>query len=349
MNKTVAEGADMVREISDAIESEGLDLTTVIVAPPSLALESVVTELWDDEAIAVAAQNCHQADSGAFTGEISAPMLADLDVDAVILGHSERRQYFGETNEILAQKVDSVLKIELVAIFCVGEVLEERKSGKHQEVVASQLKEALLHLSADDFENIVDARDYKGHKYMTYNLKLYSAFATDYGNVTFTLKGYKNAETVILSGSFNRWDESGFVMKPTNEGWEITLQLKPDIYQYKFIIDKKHWIEDPQNPSKVENEFGGYNSVIDVQKMVEFKLCNYSDAKTVVLSGDFNKWSKDDDLMTKIDGCWVYNKKLSGGKYQYKFIVDGNWITDPKNSVKEYDNEGNINSVCMVK
>ncbi|GAB5558096.1 MAG: triose-phosphate isomerase [Schleiferiaceae bacterium] len=157
MNKTVAEGADMVREISDAIESEGLDLTTVIVAPPSLALESVVTELWDDEAIAVAAQNCHQADSGAFTGEISAPMLADLDVDAVILGHSERRQYFGETNEILAQKVDSVLKNELVAIFCVGEVLEERKSGKHQEVVASQLKEALFHLSADDFENIVIA------------------------------------------------------------------------------------------------------------------------------------------------------------------------------------------------
>ena len=200
-----------------------------------------------------------------------------------------------------------------------------------------------------DFENIVDARDYKGHKYMTYNLKMYSAFATDYGNVTFKLKGYKDAESVILSGSFNRWDESGFVMNPTEEGWEITLQLGPNRYQYKFIIDNDLWIEDPQNPSKVQNEFGGYNSVIDVQKNVEFLLCDYLDADTVILSGDFNDWSEDAFKMTKVDDCWVYNKRLSGGKYQYKFIVDGHWITDPANSVKEYDYKGNINSVCMVK
>lgn len=200
-----------------------------------------------------------------------------------------------------------------------------------------------------DFENIVDAIDYKGHNLMVYNLKLYSAFATDYGNVTFKLKGYKDAESVILSGTFNRWDESGFVMKPTDSGWEITLQLRPDIYQYKFIIDKQHWIEDPQNPSVVENEFGGYNSVIDVQKIIEFQLCDYADAESVILSGDFNDWSEEDFEMTRVNNCWTYKVKLSGGKYQYKFIVDGKWITDPENSVKEYDNKGNINSVCMVK
>ncbi|MBV7267625.1 hypothetical protein [Winogradskyella luteola] len=202
---------------------------------------------------------------------------------------------------------------------------------------------------SSDFENIVDARDYKGHRLMVYNLKLYSAFATDYGNVSFKLKGYKDAESVILSGTFNRWDESGFVMKPTEDGWEVTLQLRPDIYQYKFIIDNHHWIEDPHNPSKIENEFGGFNSVIDVQKNIEFILCDFQDAETVILSGDFNDWSEDNYKMEKINDCWTYSIRLSGGKYHYKFIVDGEWITDPYNTVKEYDGKGHINSVCMVK
>ncbi|MFC0605002.1 hypothetical protein [Winogradskyella pulchriflava] len=199
-----------------------------------------------------------------------------------------------------------------------------------------------------EFKNITDARSDYGWSYGVYNLKLYSAFATDYGNVSFKLKGYTDAKKVILSGTFNRWDETGFKMKPTDDGWEVTLQLKPDIYQYKFIVDGK-WITDPHNPSKIENEHEGYNSVIDVQKTVTFRLCEYPNAKTVILSGEFNDWTEHDYKMTKVDGCWVYNQKLSGGKYHYKFIVDGEWITDPANSVKEYDYDGNINSVCMVK
>lgn len=201
---------------------------------------------------------------------------------------------------------------------------------------------------SSEFKNITNAISDYGWSYGVYNLKLYSAFATDYGNVSFKLKGYTDAKKVILSGTFNRWDETGFKMKPTDDGWEVTLQLKPDIYQYKFIVDG-YWITDPQNPSKIENEFQGYNSVIDVQKNVKFQLCDYVDAKTVILSADFNDWIEEDYRMTKVDGCWVYNQKLSGGKYHYKFIVDGTWITDPTNSVKEYDNDGNINSVCMVK
>lgn len=201
---------------------------------------------------------------------------------------------------------------------------------------------------SSDFRNITDAKSDDGWSYGVYNLKLYSAFSTDYGNVSFRLKGYKNAKKVILSGTFNRWDETGFKMKPTNDGWKVTLQLRPDIYHYKFIVDGD-WITDPQNPSKVKNEFDGYNSVIDVQRNVSFKLCQYSDAKSVILSADFNGWSEHKFKMTKVDGCWVYNQRLSGGKYHYKFIVDGQWITDPANSIKEYDDNGHINSVCMVK
>lgn len=198
------------------------------------------------------------------------------------------------------------------------------------------------------FNNITDAKSDDGWYYGAYNLKLYSTFATDYGNVSFKLKGYKDAEKVILSGTFNRWDETGFKMKPTDDGWQVTLQLRPDIYQYKFIVDG-HWITDPHNPSKVENEYDGYNSVIDVQKNVTFRLCDYQDAETVILSADFNNWSENKLKMKKVDDCWVFDQKLSGGKYHYKFIVDGKWITDPANSVKEYDYDGNINSVCMVK
>jgi 1,4-alpha-glucan branching enzyme len=114
-------------------------------------------------------------------------------------------------------------------------------------------------------------------------------------------------------------------------------------------MDKDLWITDPNNPSKIENEFGDYNSVIDIKKNVTFKLCDYLEAQTVILSGDFNDWSEDDYKMTKVDNCWVYTEKLSGGKHHYKFIMDGTWITYPENSVKEYDDEGHINSVCMVK
>ncbi|RNC86401.1 MAG: hypothetical protein ED556_08910 [Winogradskyella sp.] len=199
-----------------------------------------------------------------------------------------------------------------------------------------------------DFKNSVEALNKYGEPLMVYNLKMYTAFATKYGNVKFKLKGYEDADKVIISGTFNRWDETGFKMNKTNYGWEVTLQLRPDIYEYKFIVDGD-WIEDPNNPSKTSNKFGGYNSLIDVQKIVSFQLSDFKDAKEVVLSGDFNDWSEDLFKMEKTDKGWIYKLRLAGGKYHYKFIVDGKWITDPYNSVLEYDGNGNINSVCMVK
>ncbi|MEM1001312.1 MAG: glycogen-binding domain-containing protein, partial [Bacteroidota bacterium] len=174
------------------------------------------------------------------------------------------------------------------------------------------------------------------------------AFATKYGNVTFNLKGYKNAASVLVTGSFNRWDETNFKMDKVENGWTITLQLRPDRYEYKFIVDGE-WLADPNNPDLVENEYHGSNSVINVTKIVEFKLWGHEDAEEVFLSGDFNDWSPETLQMEKRDGYWLSKVELSGGKHHYKFVVDGEWMTDPFNSVAEYDGRGNINSVCMVK
>lgn len=181
-----------------------------------------------------------------------------------------------------------------------------------------------------------------------YNLKMYTAYPDEYGNASFKLKGYKNAKKVILAGSFNKWNETLFKMNKTNDGWELTLQIKPGVYQYRFIVDG-HWMEDPDNTNKIENEFDAYNSVIDIKKYTAFKLKGYTNADKVILAGSFNDWNKHDFVMRKMDYGWKYVVPLTGGKHQYKFIVDGKWIVDPNNSVKEYDGDGHVNSVCMVK
>lgn len=147
---------------------------------------------------------------------------------------------------------------------------------------------------------------------------------------------------------YNRWNEHLFKMNKTADGWELTLQLKPNEYQYQFIVDG-NWMEDPDNVDKVANEFGEYNSHIDIKKYTTFKLKRYTNAKEVILTGSFNDCNEHEYKMHKMDYGWKYVIQLSGGKYHYKFIVDGQWILDPNNTVKEYDNNGHINSVCMVK
>ncbi|MFV9550926.1 glycogen-binding domain-containing protein [Algibacter sp. PT7-4] len=181
-----------------------------------------------------------------------------------------------------------------------------------------------------------------------YNLKMYTAFPSETGNASFKLKGFKDAKKVILAGSFNKWDEQLFKMNKTKNGWELTLQMKPDIYQYRFIVDG-HWMEDPDNPYKTRNEFSEYNSVINIKAYTTFKLRGYTNAKKVILTGSFNNWNENEFLMRKMDYGWKYVIPLSGGKHHYKFIIDGEWITDPNNTVKEHDGNGHINSVCMVK
>lgn len=157
MNKTFDDGIGLIRDLMESITEEIVGDAKVIVSPPYVLLSDAVAELWENEYIAVAAQNCHQEKEGAYTGEVSAEMLRSIDVDAVIIGHSERRQYYKESNAQIAQKVDQALSHELVPIFCCGELLEERKADQHFDVVKTQIQEALFHLPEEQFKHVVIA------------------------------------------------------------------------------------------------------------------------------------------------------------------------------------------------
>jgi triosephosphate isomerase len=136
MHKTVAEAAAFVDALLPRIAATRHD---VVLCPPYLALSEVV-ERSRGSAVRVAAQNMHEEDSGAFTGEVSAPMLGEVGVDAVILGHSERRQHFGESDEALARKVPAALAAGLEPILCVGESEEARDAGQTEAVLERQLQ-----------------------------------------------------------------------------------------------------------------------------------------------------------------------------------------------------------------
>jgi len=154
MNKTLSESKSLVKDIKKSMNGLPLKNTRVIVAPTFVNLQKVSKKLKDSE-IEVAAQNMHQEESGAYTGEISASMLKGVYVNMVILGHSERREYFNETDALLSKKVDTALKNKMEIIFCFGEVLEDRKNGDHFKVVESQIKNALFHLNSEAWQNII--------------------------------------------------------------------------------------------------------------------------------------------------------------------------------------------------
>ncbi len=156
MNTTIREGKKLTEDILRGIESVPAGIT-LVVAPPFTHLSSVSGILKDRNTPGLAAQNCASADKGAFTGEVSAAMLASVPCQYVILGHSERREYYGETSEILLEKIQRALENGLRPIFCVGEVLEERESDMHFQVVSSQLREVLFRLDPDDFKKVIVA------------------------------------------------------------------------------------------------------------------------------------------------------------------------------------------------
>ncbi len=151
MNNDLAQTETLITELKSQTKPQDVE---VMIAPS-------FTNLWQsfntlkENPIEVIAQNMHFAESGAYTGEVSASMLLSLGIKTVILGHSERRAYFNETDDILAKKVDAALQNELRIIFCFGEELKDRKSGDHESVVASQIKNALFHLDASAYEHIV--------------------------------------------------------------------------------------------------------------------------------------------------------------------------------------------------
>ncbi|XXF75693.1 triose-phosphate isomerase [Myxococcaceae bacterium GXIMD 01537] len=152
MNKTVPEALALVRELRGLVSS--VDGVEVVVAPPFVALAAVAKEL-EGSNIRLAAQNCHWEASGAFTGEVSAPMLKDVGCTYVIVGHSERRQFFGETDETVNKRARAVLKAGLTPILCVGETLAEREANRTLEVVERQVAGALAGFSAAEVAGFV--------------------------------------------------------------------------------------------------------------------------------------------------------------------------------------------------
>lgn len=151
MNKTAAETEALIEEL---LEQDLDPNVEVLIAPTSVHLAQAV-QATAGSRVAVAAQNMHQAQSGAFTGEISASMLIGVGVEHVILGHSERRAYFGENDALLAEKVQAALDSDLQVIFCFGEELSDRQKNTHFDVVESQLRNALFDLPSSVWSSIV--------------------------------------------------------------------------------------------------------------------------------------------------------------------------------------------------
>lgn len=153
MNKTPYQAQMLARQI-DSIQLD--DAVEALICVPAIDLQAV-NEVLDDSQLHLGAQNMYYEDHGAFTGEISASMLKDLQVEYVILGHSERRGIFGETDEMIQKKVEAALKADIRPILCVGETLEEREAGKQEEKVQGQLLSSLQGLSPKDLESLVIA------------------------------------------------------------------------------------------------------------------------------------------------------------------------------------------------
>ncbi len=153
MNTTLPEGVKLAEEVNEALKGVNANCD-VIICTPFTHLASV-NAVIDPAKLGLGAENCADHAKGAYTGEVSAAMVASTGAKYVILGHSERRQYYGETSETLREKVALALENGLTPIFCIGEVLEERENGTFNEVVKTQIEEGLFNLSADDFGKII--------------------------------------------------------------------------------------------------------------------------------------------------------------------------------------------------
>jgi len=154
MNKTASEAVDLIEEIKSSVG--GQTSVQVCVCPPFTSL-SQSSESVEKSEVLLGAQDMNAAQSGAYTGEISAEMLRDLYVSFVILGHSERRQFFGETNQIVNQKIHAAIGNNLKPIYCIGETLDEREAGKTLDIVRTQVREGLENFPIHSIENLVIA------------------------------------------------------------------------------------------------------------------------------------------------------------------------------------------------
>jgi len=157
MNKNMEEGHQLASEVVNMVKDEVTSNVEVVLCTPYIHLSSIGKLLSGNKKVMLGAQNCSEHASGAYTGEVSVSMLVSAGVQFVIIGHSERREFFGETDKLFAKKVDVVLGAGLTPIYCCGEKLETREAGKHIELVKAQVSEALFHLSSDQMKKVVIA------------------------------------------------------------------------------------------------------------------------------------------------------------------------------------------------
>lgn len=153
MNETLQEGIELAKEINDLLKADKPNCG-VVICTPFIHLASVAP-LLDKELVGLGAEDCANKDKGAYTGEVSAAMVKSTGAEYVILGHSERRQYYNETAEILKEKVQQALSNGLQVIFCCGETLEEREQGKQNEVVKAELEGSVFNLTAEEWKSII--------------------------------------------------------------------------------------------------------------------------------------------------------------------------------------------------
>lgn len=155
-NETFNQADDLINDIAEGLRAFDSTDVDVIVCPPFPYLE-LVQDAAEDVEFFVGAQNVSKFDNGAYTGEVSAQMLQSMNVDYCIVGHSERRKYFFETNQDVAEKVNKLLAVDITPIVCVGESLEDREAGKHFDVIREQVLQGLFHLSAEAMEKVIIA------------------------------------------------------------------------------------------------------------------------------------------------------------------------------------------------
>jgi len=157
MNLDYNEGLALFTEVAEFVKSDITGSQQAVVCSPFIHLHGLVQLAKGQDNVSIGAQNAHQAASGAYTGEVSAKMIKSIGAQYVILGHSERRQYFGESNELLAKKTDIALANDLKPIFCIGETLQEREANQHFDIIKSQLTEGVFHLDETQFRKLVIA------------------------------------------------------------------------------------------------------------------------------------------------------------------------------------------------
>lgn len=230
MNMDFDAGRDLAISV---IRQLGPSETKVILCPPSIHLNYIAMLTKGIANLTVGAQNCHQAASGAYTGEISASMIKSTGAQYVILGHSERRQYFEESEDLLAEKVNAVLGQGLKPIFCCGEKLDIREAEKQEEVVKGQISGGLFHLTKEEFENVVIAyepvwaigtgKTASPKQAQDMHAFIRSLIAEKYGEET------ADATTILYGGSVKPNNAKDLFMNPDVDGGLIGgASLKPD-------------------------------------------------------------------------------------------------------------------------